>query len=174
MSDFGVIIDRSSVKFERIVPGPIERVWEHITKREFLCKWLGDGDIGAEGSTIALLQEGPDVPLHTGATIAGVVTRCVPPGLLAFTWNHMAPGATRPTIPESIVTIELRPSADAVLLTLTHQGIAPEWVARLSTGWHAFLDILALRMDGRAPSQVMEMFARLLPQYDAKSAAQAP
>jgi|CXWL01.1.fsa_nt_gi uncharacterized protein YndB with AHSA1/START domain len=168
MSDCGVIIDRNTVKFERLVPGPLERVWDHITKREFLSKWLGDGEIGPEGATIALLQEGSDVPLHTGATIAGVVTRCAPPHLLSFTWNHMAPGAAQPTIPESVVTIELQQSADRVLLTLTHQGIAPEWVARLSTGWHAFLDILALRMDGRGPPPVMEMFARWLPQYNAK------
>jgi uncharacterized protein YndB with AHSA1/START domain len=170
MIDYGNVIDQGTVRFERLLDGPIERVWEYLTKREYLSTWLGDGDIGEVGTAIALKQEGPKIPNPSGATIVGVVTACDPPRKLSYTWNHMAPGAVEPTIAESHVAIELEPVANRVRLVLTHSGIDSAFTARLCTGWHAFLDILALRMGGEEPPPVSGMFARLLPEYERRVA----
>ena len=168
MKDYGTIVDGRAVVFHRLLDGPIERVWDYLTKREHLATWLGDGEIGVTGSKFALKQQGPKVPHPTGATIEGTVVSCNPPRRLSYTWIHLPPGATKSTIAESIVTMELEPVGDKVRLTVTHSEIDPAFVARLGTGWHAFLDILARRMAGREPEPTQQMFARLLPEYERK------
>lgn len=171
MSESGKIIDATTVRFERLVDGPIERVWDYLCKREFLSTWLADGELGPGGAEFTLKLEGRKVPMHTGAKIVGVVTRFDPPRTLSYTWNHIAPGASAPTTPESVVTFELEPRGNKVLIVLTHGRIAPEFLARLSTGWHAFLDIMALRRQEMEPAPLQEMFGQLLPKYEALVAA---
>ena len=36
----GEIIDTQTVRFERLLPGPIERVWAYLTESEKRRKWL--------------------------------------------------------------------------------------------------------------------------------------
>ena len=165
-TEFGEIIDASTVRFERLLPGPIERVWSYLSKREFLSTWLADGDIGPAGSQINLRLQGPKVPMQTGATIVGSVHRCEPPRVLSYTWTHIAPGASEPTVAESLVTFELEPRGEKVRLILTHSRIAPEFITRLSTGWHSFLDIMRLRMGNQEPEPLQQLFGQLLPQYE--------
>lgn len=165
MTMFGQILDAGSVKFVRMLPFAIEQVWDHLVKQEHLKGWLGDGDLGPGLKSFALKVEGPDLPHSTGATIAGKVVRWHPPTSLAFTWNHLAPGAMQPTIAESIVEIELRQLPGGTELTLVHGRIDPEYTVRLSTGWHAFLDALACRLDGLPIAQAGESFPTLFPAY---------
>jgi hypothetical protein len=50
MTPTAQIIDADTVRFERLLPGPIERVWDHLTKPELRRTWLADaaaGDITA-------------------------------------------------------------------------------------------------------------------------------
>ncbi len=40
MTDLGTIVDAHTVRFERLLPGAIERVWDYLTKPEpFLPVW---------------------------------------------------------------------------------------------------------------------------------------
>jgi uncharacterized protein YndB with AHSA1/START domain len=40
-----------TVELERLLPGPIERVWEHLTKPEHLSEWLeADGGVVTESA----------------------------------------------------------------------------------------------------------------------------
>jgi uncharacterized protein YndB with AHSA1/START domain len=41
MADLGQVIHGDAVRFERLLPGPIERVWDFLTKPEHLATWLG-------------------------------------------------------------------------------------------------------------------------------------
>jgi hypothetical protein len=44
------LLDADTVRFERLLPGPIERVWDHLTRPELRRTWLteeADGDITA-------------------------------------------------------------------------------------------------------------------------------
>lgn len=173
MSEFGTIVDRETVEFERIVQGPIERVWRFITERQFLATWLGDGDLLALGADFVLKIEGPDLPHSTGARIVGAITEFAPPRAIAFTWNHLPPGATTPTIAESRVSIELAEVGEQVRLTLRHARIDPSFTSRLGTGWHAFLDALDKRLRGQPIAAAASTFPRLLPEYERRFAAAA-
>ena len=48
----GEIIDRQTVRFERLLPGPIERVWAYLTESEKRRKWLASGDTIRESGRI--------------------------------------------------------------------------------------------------------------------------
>jgi hypothetical protein len=52
MSDYGTVTEPQTVRFERILPGPIERVWEYLTDSEKRGMWLASGKmeprVGAE------------------------------------------------------------------------------------------------------------------------------
>lgn len=170
MSEYGNIVDQSSVRFERTLPGPIEQVWDYLVRREYLKTWLGDGDLGPRLGPFELRIEGPDLPHSTGAKIVGEVVRWMPVQSLGFTWNHLAPGSDEPSIAESLVEIKLHHVEPHVRLVLLHSRIDPSFTARLSTGWHVFLDTLHSRILGRPIKPAVEMFPTLLPEYERRLA----
>ena len=129
--EFGKV---ASVRFERVLPGPIERVWDFVATPARLPQWFGDkSTIEPEmGGTVSLM----------GGHIRGVVTQWQPPSKLAYTWNVFGPGETDSPYPESYLTIELRPDGSNVLLTLTHFPVLERFERQNAMGWHTFLDIL--------------------------------
>ena len=44
MGKYGERIDETTVRFERMLPGPIERVWEYLTDAEKRATWLCGGE----------------------------------------------------------------------------------------------------------------------------------
>ncbi len=55
MSDKGQMSKVAAVRFERLLPGPIERVWDYLTKAELLSGWFGNGEIEARvGGKVSL------------------------------------------------------------------------------------------------------------------------
>ena len=48
MSDFGALVAPGSVRFERTLPGPIERVWAYLTEPDKRARWLAGGDMELE------------------------------------------------------------------------------------------------------------------------------
>src|SRR3569832_2713540 len=79
MSARGEMTKVPCVTFTRTLPGPIEKVWAHITDTKLLPAWFGDY------STIEPRQGGR-VSLM-GGHIRGVVTQWQPPKKLVYTWN---------------------------------------------------------------------------------------
>ncbi len=43
MSDYGIVTEAGAVRFERLLPGPIERVWAYLTDPEKRATWLAAG-----------------------------------------------------------------------------------------------------------------------------------
>src|ERR1700754_4234842 len=43
--DLGTYTARDTVRFERLLPGPIERVWAYLTESDKRDKWLAHGDM---------------------------------------------------------------------------------------------------------------------------------
>lgn len=122
------------VRFQRLLPGPIERVWQYLTEADKLPEWFGQGAIEA--------HQGGGVSLMDGH-IRGVVTQCRPPHLLIYTWNVFAPGQEVSDYPESYLKLELQAQEDGqVLLTLTHLPILERFERQNAMGWHTFLDLL--------------------------------
>lgn len=152
----GVVLDPSTVRFERLLPGPIERVWAYLTEPEKRKMWIAAGDMELRkgGKTHLFFQHkniakpGTQPPeqfrkMHTeGHVMDGEVLAIDPPRLLAMTWGE-----------HSEVTFELTPqSSGDVLLTVTHRKLTLGDMKNVMPGWHAHLGILADLLNGRDPS----------------------
>jgi len=127
------------VRFERILPGPIERVWEFITKTDRLPEWFGNGTIEPrEGGAVSFMD----------GHVRGVVTHWQPPRRLTYTWNVFSPGEARSPHPESYLTIELEPQGDRVRLVLTHLPVLERFEKQNAMGWHTYLDLVEAALNG--------------------------
>jgi len=65
-----------------------------------------------------------------------------------------------------MLSFELEQKGQDVLLTLTHQRIAPEFRYKVLAGWHALLDILQARLEGKQIAPFMTIFQRLETEYE--------
>jgi uncharacterized protein YndB with AHSA1/START domain len=127
------------VTLERVLPGPIERVWEFLTTPERLPAWFGNGTIEPrEGGIVSLLD----------GHIRGVVSQWKPPRRLAYSWNVFSPEETASSYPESYLTLELEPRGDQVHLTLRHLPVLDRFETRNAMGWHTFLDLIEAALRG--------------------------
>jgi len=111
MSDHGVVLESGAIRFERVLPGPIDRVWAYLTDPDKRGKWLASGPMDLRpGGAIELRFRHADLSpaaepiperfknMENGVTSHGHVTRCEPPRLLGMTWNE-APGKAPKTPP---------------------------------------------------------------------------
>jgi uncharacterized protein YndB with AHSA1/START domain len=153
----GVLLDASTLRFERLLPGPIERVWAYLTESEKRRKWLARGRMELyAGGRVELnfrhaeLSRRPEpVPakykhLESGSTTHGRVARCEPPHVLSYSWGDAAY--------PSEVTFELARHGSGVPLVLTHRRLARTDMASVASGWHTHLGILADHLED-FPSQ---------------------
>ena len=146
MNPDGRLTKAAMVRFERILPGPIERVWEFLTDPGKLPGWFGEGTIEPRpGGAVSLM----------GGHVRGIVTQWQPPRRLAYTWNVFGPDEMVSPYPEFYLTIELEPRGSEVVLTLTHLPVLERFEKQNAMGWHTFLDMLgaALRGEPAAPRQ---------------------
>lgn len=131
-----------SVSFERVLPGPIARVWDHLTNTKSLPQWFGNGTIEPHVGGAVRLMDG-----H----IRGVVTQWRPPHRLSYTWNVFAPGDGTDAVsayPESYLSFSLEEIERGVLLRLSHIPILDEFEKQNAMGWHTFLDMLGAALNG--------------------------
>lgn len=41
----GIFPKSGTIQFERLLPSPVERIWNYLTKSELKGKWLSAGDV---------------------------------------------------------------------------------------------------------------------------------
>jgi uncharacterized protein YndB with AHSA1/START domain len=129
------------VRFERLLPGPIERVWEFLVDTSRLPGWFGDATIEPRlGGAVKIM----------GGHVRGVVTQWIPPRRLTYTWNVFDPGNVESSYPESYVSFTLEPRGTEVLLVLTHLPVLERFEKQNAMGWHTFLDLLSTAARGEA------------------------
>lgn len=171
MNEYVTLPAPDTLRMERLLPGPIERVWSYLTESGKRGRWLASGAVEQHvGGLVehvfrnSELTEGDDPPPKKYAAYAhetlmqGRVTACQPPRLLAYTWGG--------TTGDSEVTFELAARGDNVLLVLTHRRIsAGDDLLGASAGWHTHLDILAARLAGHAPPGFWATHTRLEAEY---------
>jgi uncharacterized protein YndB with AHSA1/START domain len=140
MSDLGETVRVPAARFERLLPGPADRVWAHLTQPDKLKGWFGDDGLiePREGGAVRL----------SGGHIRGVVTQWKPNRRLAYTWNVFSPGDEESPYPQSYLTLELEPAGEQVKLTLFHLPVLERFEAQNKMGWHTFLDILGAALRG--------------------------
>jgi uncharacterized protein YndB with AHSA1/START domain len=153
-------LKQPGVCLERLLTGPIERVWAHLTDPQLLPAWFGDKSTIEPG-------QGGKVTLMDGH-IRGTVTQWQPPHLLTYTWNVFAPGdpadATS-AYPESYLTVRLQKEGDKVLLVLTHLPVLEAFEKQNAMGWHTFLDILSDALASRPVRTRKEYMVRNSARY---------
>ncbi len=149
MNEYGELLDDTTVRFERLLPGPIERVWAYLTESEKRAQWLCGGDVEnavdghvdmhfhnvslSSDEDIARPEKYSDMPEKMSFT--GKVLRCEPPTLLEHTWEFGEES--------SIVLYELSRASDKVRLVLTHKRLeSTDTVLSVSGGWHTHHNIL--------------------------------
>lgn len=172
MSQHGVLIDSNTVRFERRLPGPIDRVWSYLVDGEKRAQWLCGGDtqlkVGGQVDMLfhnASLSSQPDIErpekykdMPEKVSFSGKVTRCDPPHLLAHTWEYEDDA--------SEVCYELSERGDEVLLVLTHTRLrSAEEVLSVCGGWHAHLDILIDILEGKDARPFWKTHTELEAQY---------
>lgn len=173
MSHFGDRVDETTVRFERLLPGPIERVWEYLTDSDKRATWFAAGETELKvGGKVEMhfhntsLSSQPDIDpperyrdLPEKLSFDGTVTRCEPPHLLAYTWNFEDK--------HSEVCYELEEAGERVRLVLTHRKLATaDSVISVLGGWHTHLDVLADVLEGHPPKAFWKAHAPLEDEYE--------
>jgi uncharacterized protein YndB with AHSA1/START domain len=165
----GTIVEHGTVRIERMLPGPAERLWEYLTSSEKRRLWLAGGAMElAPGGTVEHLFRHPELSseptperyreFDNSPVMLGEVTECDPPRLLAYTW----PGDNG----TSEVTFELFPEGDEVLLVLTHRRLpSTAMMVSVASGWDTHLGILIDRLSGDEPRGFWSNFGRLEAAY---------
>jgi uncharacterized protein YndB with AHSA1/START domain len=162
----GVRTEPATVRLQRLLPGPIERVWAYLTESDLRRQWLAAGPMDlTPGGVVELTWRNDELSpdetrpdsMPAEHSMTSRIIRAEPPRLLAFTWNS------------GEVRFDLEPQGDEVLLTVTHQRL-PDRGAMLSVsaGWHAHLDVLADKLAGRAAAPFWSKWTRLRAEYEAR------
>lgn len=170
MSDGAWLPEPGTIRIERRMPAPVERVWEHLVEPGLRATWFAGGSSAhAVGSTFelrydhSLLSSEPIPDDYDGpSSRTARVTRFEPPRVLAFTWGSAGE-----------VTIELAPIGDETLLVLTHCRLAGGDDAPAAAGWHAHLDVLEDRLGGGELRAFWAAYERLQAEYRVRFAGPA-
>jgi uncharacterized protein YndB with AHSA1/START domain len=154
VKEYGEVLESGAVRFERLLPGPIERVWSYLTESDKRGTWLASGRIEPRvGGTADLLFKHSEITSErpperyremndNGWPSKGTVTRYEPTHALAMTWPGEGDASSE-------VTFELTAEGDKVRLVLTHRKLADKTeMASVSSGWHAHLGLLEDKLAG--------------------------
>src|SRR5436190_16391536 len=166
---YGTVIAPNTIRFDRLLPGPIERVWSYLTDSEKRAKWLasgpmalhvgGDVELTWKHSTLDTVPETVPEKYAQGHTMKATITRCEPPHVLGYSWGARADALSE-------VVFELSVRGNDVLLVLTHYRLPNQKdLLGVSGGWHAHLDTLAEHLSGRTASGFWSRHAVLSAEY---------
>ena len=129
MKDYPSVLSPTEIRFERLLPGPIETVWTYLTDEKKRGEWLASGPMDPRvGGKVELRfkhadlspNQAPPPEKYTKMDAEGhhaeeTITEIDPPRRLAFTWGG-----------KSEVVFDLAPKDGKVLLTLTHRKLPTE------------------------------------------------
>jgi len=163
---YGTLTEPATLQIQRLLPGPIERVWAWLTESDLRRRWLAAGDMTLEeGAPFELVWRNDELTDPPGTAPEGMnaehrmesrIIAVDPPRKLAFSWSRSGD-----------VTIELTPEGKDVLLTLTHRRLPDRsMLLGVSAGWHMHLDVLAARAAGREPAPFWDGWQALRAEYD--------
>ena len=178
MNDYGTVTAPDTVRLERLLPGPIERVWAYLADSDKRRTWLAAGPMELQvggrvehvfrNSELTPGDEPPPKYASDGGEhhMHGQVLACEPPRLLSYTWGE---GNGQ----YSEVSFELTPSGDDVQIVLTHSRLGNrDMMVSVAAGWHAHLAILIDRLSGRAPAGFWTTHTRLEAMYEQRIPAE--
>ncbi len=162
---YGELIEPTTLRIQRLLPGPIERIWAYLTDSKLRSKWLAAGQmemkVGAPFEFVWRNDELNDPPSRRPEGFAeenrmqSRITELDPPRKISFAWNNSGD-----------VTFELEPRGAGVLLTVIHRRLSDRsTLLKVSAGWHMHLDVLVARANDREPAPFWDGWARLHEEY---------
>src|SRR5262249_39403649 len=160
------LIEPATLKIERLLPGPIERVWAYLTQSELRRRWLAAGEMEMKvGSTFELVWRNDELTTPPGTRPEGFgaehriesrSTAVEPPRKLSYPFGKSGE-----------VTFELTEKGKDVLLPLIHSRLPDRGtMLGVSGGWHAHLDVLVARVRGTTPEPFWDNMMRLRKEYE--------
>ncbi|EPG66546.1 SRPBCC family protein [Leptospira wolffii] len=166
--NYGTFVSDSEVRFERLLPGPIQTVWEYLTDSEKRGTWLAKGNMEMRvGGKVELnflhssLSDEKTYPdrfkaMENGISGEETITEIDPPRFLSFTWY-----------PDSEVSFELIEKGEDVLLTVRHHKLKKDNDKLLvSAGWHSHLDILVSKLYKETVPKFWQSFLKYESEYE--------
>jgi uncharacterized protein YndB with AHSA1/START domain len=169
IDSYGTLVGPDTLQIRRLLPGPIERVWDYITDGDLRRQWLAGGTMRAEaGEQFELVWRNDELTEPAGERPEGMpeehrkqseVVLADPPHKLVITWAGTGD-----------VTFELKVEGSQVLLTLTHERFPTRSsILGHAAGWHVHLDLLEARAAGRQPEPYFwDRWRALREDYDSR------
>lgn len=165
------LVEPGTVRLERLLPGPVERVWAYITDGSKRAKWLAAGEFELRvGGRIRLefnnnsltSDKSPPEKYKEGGkgSFAGVITRLEPLRALSHTWKWDS-GDTE-------VTYELTPQGKDTLLVITHRSLqGRDLVVSVMGGWDVHTGVLEDILNGIEPRPFWRTHSERAKEYEA-------
>ncbi|MDQ0068579.1 uncharacterized protein YndB with AHSA1/START domain [Variovorax boronicumulans] len=162
----------ATLRVERILPAPVERVWAYLVDPEKRRTWLAGGSMAAAPGGVFELRfqhtelSGEEAPEHYAAyrkthIQKSRVVRIEPLKLLTITWGSESDTASE-------VTFELSPKGDGTQLVLTHRRLPDrKETVSVASGWHAHLEVLDDVLHERKPQGFWTNLSELEAAYEA-------
>jgi len=163
---YGVLIEPTTLKIERLLPGPIERIWSYLTDSDLRKQWLASGPMEMKaGAPFEFVWRNNELTNPPGERPEGFgdehrmqssIIECDPPHKLVFTWQNSGE-----------VSFELTPKGKEVMLTVIHRRLPDRaTLLKVSAGWHAHIAVLMARVFNEQPAPFWNEWARLQKEYD--------
>jgi len=163
---YGALIEPATLKIQRLLPGPIERVWAYLTESDLRRQWLAAGDMEMKaGAPFELIWRNDELTDPPGQRPPGfdaehrMQSRIIaldPPHKLVITFGT-----------NGEVSFDLDAEGNQVLLTLIHRRLPDRaTMLKVSAGWHMHLNVLVARATGNEPAPFWDGWSRLKKEYD--------
>lgn len=163
---YGILTEPATLTLERLLPGPIERVWTYLIDGQKRRKWLASGDMEPRvGTEFELVWRNDGLSASPSQRPEGFpeehrmksrIVEVDPPRRLTFTWNNSGD-----------VTFALEPMGDKVLLTVIHRRLPDRsTMLMVAAGWHMHLDTLVNWAEKAEPKPFWPGWQRLKEDYD--------
>lgn len=170
---YGVLTEADTLIIQRVLPGPVERIWAYLTDSDLRRQWLASGEMPmTAGAPFELEWHNDELTQPAGDRPDGMpekhqmpshIVAADPPRKLVIAWRNTGD-----------VTFELEPHGDEVLLTLTHERFASRSsIINHAAGWHAHLDILAARARGETSTNFWDQWRAYKDEYERRIPADA-
>jgi uncharacterized protein YndB with AHSA1/START domain len=157
-------IGPDSIRLERTLDAPIDKVWRYLTEADLRRDWFMGGTDATAGGEFDLtvdhdnLSDDKDVAYpesyaeFKGTVWTEKVIRFEPPRLLETTFQGGKNGT---------VTYELSAQGEKTRLVLTHSGIVSGTGAQdFGSGWNSHLTVLEERLAGRGVRDFWALHAK--------------
>ena len=167
----GVLAPDKTLRIQRRLPGPIERVWSYLTDSDLRRQWLASGAMQLQpGASFELVWRNDELSNSAAERPDGFAAEsratCQfievdPPRRMRYVW----PGVGE-------VSIELEAADGDVLLTLTHRQLVGErLILNVSAGWHTHLALLVARLENTPAPSLWATWTKVRSEYEELSCA---